>query len=198
MLARVISLNKFVPAKASGAAPRLVVGNATAASFITGAAAVQPGGTDSAPTEAPWTRVTGPADPTAPNWANRFLFDSDECGLLSRITDAARAEAQAAVLSAEGTPEITDPPSIGYQSSGQRIIVFAKHELIFSTRYVSGVTTTVARGILHSDLDVSELQDRGPRAAYPLRRRAMIGIDMHLHTVTVVAVSSAVSGTVAP
>jgi hypothetical protein len=55
----------------------------------------------------------------------------------------------------------------------------------------------VARGILHCDLDVSGLQDRGPRTVYPLRRRAMTGIDTHHHTVAV-AVSSAVSGTVAP
>jgi hypothetical protein len=55
----------------------------------------------------------------------------------------------------------------------------------------------LARGILHCDLDVSGLQDRGPRTVYPLRRRAMTGIDMHRHTV-IVAVSSAVSGSAAP
>ena len=55
----------------------------------------------------------------------------------------------------------------------------------------------LARGIFHCGLDVSGPQDRGPRTAYPLRQRAMTGIDMHRHTV-IVAVSSAVSGTVAP
>ncbi len=55
----------------------------------------------------------------------------------------------------------------------------------------------LARAILHCELDVSGLQDRGPRSVYPLRRRAMTGIDMHRHMVTV-AVSFAVSGTVAP
>jgi hypothetical protein len=55
----------------------------------------------------------------------------------------------------------------------------------------------LARGILHCDVDVWGLQDRGLRTVYPLRRRAMTVVDMHRHTVTV-AVSSAVSGTVAP
>jgi hypothetical protein len=55
----------------------------------------------------------------------------------------------------------------------------------------------LARGILHRDLDVSGLQDRGLRTVYPLRRRATTGINMHRHTV-IVADSSAVSGTVAP
>ncbi len=57
------------------------------------------------------------------------------------------------------------------------------------------MTTVLARGILHCDLDVSGLQDQGPRTVYPLRL-AMTGIDMHRHMVAV-AVSSAVSGTVA-
>jgi hypothetical protein len=69
MLARAISPNRLpgLPAKTSGAAPKLVAGNATAASLIAGAAAVQPGGTDNAPTEAARPRPAEPADPTAPN-----------------------------------------------------------------------------------------------------------------------------------
>ena len=59
------------------------------------------------------------------------------------------------------------------------------------------MTVMLARGILHRGLDVSGPQDRGPRTVDPLGRRAMTGIDMHRHTVAV-AVSSAVSGTVAP
>ena len=78
-----------------------------------------------------------------------------------------------------------------------RIIVFALAELIFRRGYVSSVITMLARGIGHCDLDVSGLQDRGPRTVYPLRRRAMTGTDTHRHMVAV-AVTSAVSGTVAP
>jgi hypothetical protein len=54
ILARVISPNMLaeLPAKTSGAALKLVAGNANAASLISGAAVAQPGGTDKAPTVA--------------------------------------------------------------------------------------------------------------------------------------------------
>ncbi len=56
----------------------------------------------------------------------------------------------------------------------------------------------LARGILHCNLDVSgcTIGVAGPFTHFS--RRAMTGIDMHLYTVTVVAVTSAVPGTVAP
>jgi hypothetical protein len=79
ILARAIWLNRLpgLAAKASGAAPRPVAGNAgnaTAASLIAGADVVQPGGTDNAPTEAAWPRPAEPADPLAPNWSNRLII----------------------------------------------------------------------------------------------------------------------------
>jgi len=70
MLAMAISLNRLpgLPAKTSGVAPRLVAGNATAASLIAGAAAGQLRGTCIPPIEAarPKPAVTAVLPPLGP------------------------------------------------------------------------------------------------------------------------------------
>jgi hypothetical protein len=93
--------------KTSGAAPKLVAGNASAASLIAGAAAAQPGGTDNAPTEAARPRPAEPADPTAPNWSNRLIIRPSRplswpvSSRISSSPSAADAHAPDAVLNSD-------------------------------------------------------------------------------------------------